>query len=212
MTLRAIVAGNPLIDALLKMSGLPDTGEVERLLGEMSPVEVVLDCSGGRIEDCKFVKLLFKGYDRVRLVEGSVPKPSLDHDVPSPSISVGGRLGGRFRFHGVPEELLAPPFMLAVAAAGGKWPPKLEGCPENCSDGSLALYVVPGVPCMKAIALTVKLLLCCPNITADIINIDMLAAEGAKLPVDRVPTFRARGRFRVGLPRRLEELVGMLKG
>jgi hypothetical protein len=137
VTLKA-VAGNPLLDALLRMLELPGVNDIEELLKKISPVEVVVDCSGSRDGDCKLVKLLLKGYDRIKLVEGRVSKPKLDHEIPAPSIAVGGRLGLRFRFHGVPEELLAPPFMLAVAAAGGAWPPRLDHCPSECGSGSLA--------------------------------------------------------------------------
>jgi hypothetical protein len=212
VTLKAIVAGNPLVDALLRVAGLPAVDDVEAMLEKMGPVEVKVDCSGSREPDCKLVRLLLKGYERVRLVEDTVPRPRLGHEVPSPSISVGGRLGWRFRFHGVSEELLAPPFMLAVAAAGGAWPSRLNRCPPRCGGGSLALYVVPGLPCVKAVVLAVELLLCCQEASVDVINIDTLAAMGASLPVDRVPAFRADGRVRVGLPKRgVEELVELLK-
>jgi hypothetical protein len=73
--------------------------------------------------------------------------------------------------------------------------------------------VVPGLPCVKAVALTVELLLCCQEASVDVINIDTLAAMGAKLPVDRVPAFRKGERIQIGLPKRgLEELVEMLRG
>jgi hypothetical protein len=206
--LKMFISENPLIDALLRMLELPAINEIEELLRGVDPVEVRVDCSG---EDCKYIELLLKGYDRIKLVKDKVPKPNLEHTIPSPNISIGGRLGGRFRFHGLPEELLAPSFMLAIAAAGGKWPPDLH-CPEACDTGNLILYVVPGVPCIRAVVLTIELLLCCRNVQADVINIGSLTVQDVKLPVNRVPAFRVHNRFRIGLPSKgLEEIVELLK-
>ncbi len=210
MTLRVIVESNPMIDVLLRIAGLPSPGEVEELLSKVEGVEVTVDCRGEE-KLCRYVKLLLKGYSGVRVRDGEVARPKVQHDVPPPGISVGGLLGGRFRFHGLPEELLAPPFMLAVAAAGGAWKPGYE-CPRECRSGSLVAYVVPGVPCAKAIVMLVGLLLCCGSVEVDVVNVDTLAALGGKLPVDRVPSFYSNGRLRVGLPRGLEELVRMLEG
>jgi len=207
MALGDVVDNLVMVDALLRVAGAPASVDVERLLSKVTgKVRVVIDCSAdreGRL--CKYVKVLLKGYESVDVVEGRVEKPKLNHELPPPSIAVEGVLGGRYRFHGLPEELLAPPFLLAIAAGGGAWRP--ESCPRSCKSCNLILYVVPGIPCAKAMVMIAEFLTCCKEASVDIINVDTLALLGKSLPVSRVPAFYSGGRLHVGLPRDLDSIV-----
>ncbi|WP_048061544.1 hypothetical protein [Hyperthermus butylicus] len=200
-----------LVDVLLRASGLPTSREVEELVSKAEPVEVIVSrCDEGNVaaKGCKLVRLLFDGYP-VRLREGRVETPTAGFDVPPPSIAIGGRLGFRYRFHGLPEEILAPMLLLVTAAAGGAWKPK--SCAGlDAARGRMLLYAVPGAPCARAIAASLQVVYCSDAAEIDVVNIDTLNLLGKKPPVDKVPSFRLpSGKLHIGVPPTPEKLAAI---
>ncbi|ABM80850.1 hypothetical protein [Hyperthermus butylicus] len=113
-------------DILLSSIGLPTLSRARKLVGEIEErTEVIIGLSRGSklSEDgLAYVKSLVGENEHVRIIPVYVKEwPS---NRPDPLIIIGGRLGGRYKFYGIPTEILASAFLTAIAAAGGAWRPK----------------------------------------------------------------------------------------
>lgn len=177
------------VDLLLRAARLPTTREALSLARSIKQeVEV-------RVEASKHHDLAERiGRELEHLLRGSRARVVLaeardwPQGLPEPSIVVGGRLGGRLRFHGVPRSVLLPPFLLAIAAAGGSWAPPRNGV-EPGLEGAAVAYLVPGLPCARALYHGLHVVY---HSRASLIavNVESMIEQGLSAPVDTVPAWR----------------------
>lgn len=188
-------------DVLLRASNLPTMEDVADLLSKVrEPAEIALaysDEKWAREAERLLEPAVRVGAARIR----RIPSKGWRRDRPQPLITVGGRLSHRLAFYGLPGDILQPVFLLAVAAAGEAWKPRgcagLEG-----AKGKLVLYVVPGLPCVRALHHVLPVLLCSSEAELEAVNVETMLLQGMKPPVDRVPAFvTPSGRLVKGAPR-----------
>lgn len=176
-------------DALLRSAGLPTLADVKKMLSEAeskTTVSIVTDESKYGKHGVDVVKNLLTDYDFVEIKV--LEKSSWPEDLPPPLIVIGGKLEGRLLFYGAPADILSPMFMLAVAASCGAWRPKT--C-KNISEarGRARLYVVPGLPCARAIYNSLPIVYCSNEAELEIVNVEAFYTLNKPLPVRQVPTF-----------------------
>ncbi len=201
-------------DVLLSSAGLPTLAEAKKLLSKIKErVEVIVEeRSGSKVSEqvLSHLRSLLGDAEKVKLLPVRVKEWTVER--PDPLILIGGRLGGRYRFYGDPAEILEPMFLLAVAAAGGAWEPKTCKGLETAK-GTLVLYVVPGLPCAKAMYHTLPVVLCSKEAVLEVVNIETWILEGGRPPVNRVPAFLTpRGRLHMGAPRGPGDAVKLWQG
>lgn len=195
-------------DALLRSAGLPTLDDVEKMLSKAeksTTVIIVADGSKYGKAGADLVKRLVGKYESIEVKVSE--KSSWPSDLPPPLIVVGGGLGGRLLFYGAPADILSPVFMLAVAASCGAWRPSscsgLEG-----AQGRARLYVVPGLPCARAIYDSLHVLYCSRAAELEIVNVEGYYAMGKGLPVKQVPTFVSpSGKRHTATPRSPAEVL-----
>lgn len=173
---------------LLRSAGLPTLEDaVEKLRGVRERVDVVLayrDPEWGRAARSLLEPAVEAGAARLREAKAG----DWARNRPQPLITVGGRLGHRFMFYGLPGDILQPVFLLAVAAAGDAW--RARGCGGlEGAGGRLVLYVVPGLPCVRALYNALQVLLCSGEAVLEAVNVETMVLQGMRPPVDRVPAF-----------------------
>ena len=198
-------------DMLLATMGIPTASEALKLLENMHETVKLLvairDRSGNMEDTVKLLKSLEERYERisVRLLEAS----SLPEGMPQPCIAVTGRLEGRYRFYGHPGGLLLSPFLLAVAAARAAWEPPGRNEVDPGLTGRALLYVVPGLPCVRAMYYGLQVVYH-SRAELDIANVESMLRQGLPVPVKAVPAWRtACGELKVMTPRRTRDTVAM---
>ncbi len=199
-------------DMLLAAMGIPTASEALKLLEDMHETVKLLVAVRGKpetiVEDTvKLLKSLEERYERisVRLLEAS----SLPEGMPQPCIVVTGRLEGRYRFYGHPGGLLLSPFLLAVAAAGAAWEPPGRNEVDPGLTGRALLYVVPGLPCVRAMYYGLQVVYH-SRAELDVANVESMLRQGLPVPVKAVPAWRtACGELKVLTPRRTRDAVAM---
>lgn len=177
-------------EVLLRSAGLPTLEDVEEYLAKVrEPVEIVVEGRPGSPwvgeAEKALQPALEKGAARLRRVERS----SWPRDRPEPRILIGGRLGHRYRFYGVPGDILQPVFLLAVAAAGGGWGNGFSCSKLGGASGTLVVYVVPGLPCVRALYNLLPVVLCNPEAVLEAVNVETMVLQGMKPPVRSVPAY-----------------------
>ena len=195
-------------NALLRSAGLPTLDDIEKMLSKSeksTTVTIVVDNSRyGKAG----VNLLEKLVGKYEFIEVKVSeKSSWPSDLPPPLIVVGGGLSGRLLFYGAPTDILSPMFMLAVAASCGAWRPSscsgLEG-----ARGRARLYVVPGLPCARAMYNSLHVLFCSRAAELEVVNVEGYYAMGKEIPVKQVPTFVSpSGKKHTATPRSPAEVL-----
>ena len=178
-------------EVLLRSAGLPTLEDAKKYLEEVQePPEVVIEARRGstwiREAERALQPALEKGAVRLKRVErGDWPR-----DKPEPRITVGGRLGGRYRFYGVPGDILQPMFLLAVAAAGRGWGNGTRCKGLDSARGTLVVYVVPGLPCARALYNLLPVVLCSHGAVLEAVNVETMVLQGMRPPVKTVPAYR----------------------
>jgi hypothetical protein len=177
-----------MIDSLLVATGLPSLSEARSLLEKLvEPVEVVVEVvpmSPFSGEGYLYVKRRLEGYEKVVLKRVEVEK--WEKKLPEPAIRIGGRLNGRLVYYGVHGDVLLMPFYLSIALAGGAWSGEK---PSRCPSGRLLLYVVPGLPCVRALYRCMQVVAHCPGAELWSINAEASIVQGYGIPSGRVPAF-----------------------
>ena len=195
-----------LLDSVLAASGLPTIREARDLLSrareQVRLVITVLRDSVFSEEGLRRLERLVKGYP-VELEKRVAGEWSWK--LPEPRIEVLGRLGGRLVFYAVPSDVLLMPFYLSLAAAGGAWSPS---APARCPGDKVVLYVVPGLPCTKALYYSLPIILHCKKAELWVVDAEEAIGQGYGIPSDRVPSFVApSGRVKVYAPNSVDEAL-----
>ena len=195
-----------LLDSVLAASGLPTIREARDLLSQARErtrlVATVLRDSVFSEEGLRRLERLVKGYpvELEKRVTGEWP-----WRLPEPRVEVLGRLGGRLVFYAVPSDVLLMPFYLSLAAASGAWSPS---APARCPRGRVTLYVVPGLPCTKALYYSLPIVLHCGEAELWVVDAEEAIGQGYGIPSDRVPAFVApSGRVKVHAPNSVDEVL-----
>ena len=195
--------GGAITDILLSSLGIPTLSKARKLIGKIEErTEVIVALrKGSKVseEGLAFIKRLIGENEHVKVIP--VYAKDWPGDRPDPLVIIGGRLGGRYKFYGLPTEILAPVFLTAIAAAGGTWKPKsCQGL--DAASGRVILYVVPGLPCAKAMYYVLQVVYCSEKAEIEIANLETMLLQGMQLPVKRVPAFvTPKGTLYQGLPR-----------
>lgn len=198
-------------DILLAAIGIPTAAEALELLRKTrEPVELLVAARSGDEAARTTVRLLESLVKQSRHIKVKLLKPSdWPQDMPEPRITVTGRLGGRYRFHGAPSGLLLSPFLLAVAAAGAAWEPPGRGEVDPGLGGRVLLYVVPGLPCARAMYTGLQVVYH-SKAEIDVANVESMMKQGLPVPVKAVPAWRtACGELRMVTPRKARDIAAM---
>ncbi|BEP17831.1 hypothetical protein PYJP_11830 [Pyrofollis japonicus] len=174
----------------------------------VEPVEVdveVVPLSPFSEEGYEYVKRRLGVYEKVVLKRLELDK--WGEQLPEPAIRVGGRLQGRLVYYGIPADVLLMPFYLSIALAGGAW----EGeKPSRCPSGRLALYVVSGLPCTRALYYSIQVVAHCPDTELWSVNAEAAIVQGYGIPSSRVPAFiTTRGKVIVKEPKSVDEAASI---
>ena len=195
-----------LLDSVLAASGLPTIHEARDLLSRARErIRLVVTTLRGSIfseEGLRRLERLVKGYpvDLERRVIEEWP-----WKLPEPRVEVWGRLSGRLVFYAVPSDILLAPFYLSLAAAGGAWSP---GAPARCPRGRVTLYVVPGLPCTKALYYSLPIVLHCGEAELWVVDAEEAIGQGYGIPSNRVPAFVSpSGRVQVYAPSSVDDAL-----
>ena len=195
-----------LLDSVLAASGLPTIREARDLLSRARErvrlVITVLRDSVFSEEGLRRLEKLVKGYpvELEKRVTGEWP-----WKLPEPRIEILGRLSGRLVFYAVPSDVLLMPFYLSLAAAGGAWSPST---PARCPRGRVVLYVVPGLPCTKALYYSLPIVLHCEEAELWVVDAEEAIGQGYGIPSDRVPAFVApSGRVKLYAPNSVDDAL-----
>ena len=195
-----------LLDSVLAASGLPTIREARDLLlrarEQVRLVAIVLRDSVFSEEGLRRLERLVKGYPvelEKRVVEEWPWK------LPEPRVEVLGRLSGRLVYYAVPSDVLLMPFYLSLAAASGAWSP---GAPAKCPRGRVVLYIVPGLPCTKALYYSLPIVLCCKEAELWVVDAEEAIGQGYGIPSNRVPAFvTPSGHVKVYAPSSIEDAL-----
>ncbi len=210
-------AAEAVADILLRAAGLPGLREALHALREArEAVDVSVEYrvqEGYAAEARRLLEPAEEaGAARVRVAEAA----EWPGGRPEPRLAVWGRLGGRFTFYGLPRGVLQPILLLYVAAAGGGWePPRGCGGRLSAARGRLLVYVVPGLPCARALYMVLPVLLCSGGARLEAVNVESMVEQGLQPPpyVRRVPVFVSEGGVvRVGAPGGFEEAAALWEG
>lgn len=202
----ARVLREALLDSVLAAAGLPSIREARDYLSRArTRVVVVAETLRDSIyseEGYRRLAKLVKDYpvDLKRVVVDT-----WEWELPEPRVIVKGLLSERLVFYGVPSDILLSPFYLALAAAGGSWEPPR---PSKCPRGRVVLYIVPGLPCTKALYHSVPVVLYCGEAELWVVDAEEAIGQGYGIPSDRVPAFKTpSGRVVVFSPSSVDDVL-----
>lgn len=199
-----------LMTALLRSAGLPSVDEIDDMIKNIkSSVEIILSAreeSPYTNEALGIAEELFK-VARNKINIALTSEKTWPRGYPEPLWSIGGRLRHRFKLYGYPTDLLGQAFRLAVAVAGEGWNPPIDDKYYNVK-GKVLLYVVPGLPCIRAIYYSLHVLVAAPEAELTVVNIESMVSQGLGIPVKNVPTFiTSQGESIVLTPKSVKDVL-----
>ena len=133
------------------------------------------------------------------------------YQYPPPRLVVGGLLGGRLEFYGgIPDVLvgvLGEALLQASGAVGPECPRRVKPVKAN-----VVLYVVAGIPCLRAGSLLVRLVRCWSELRAWVVEVKAYEKWFGKKPVEETPSLFVNGEYAAsGAPSNLNALAKVIR-